>query len=99
MSIQIVGIICLLYLGWTTENFAVCSTLARQIASFDETCDKIAQSFPNAIVILQAIRENGGLGHNLSAACASVWQIRPLPPTEIWGPRPKESYSVGHHYV
>jgi len=45
----------------------------------DETCDKIAQSFPKAIRIFDAMRENGGLQYNLAAACATVSQIKPLP--------------------
>lgn len=89
--VLLVGVTFLLLLGWKAGNVPLCLRLSHQIRSIDETCEKIAQSFPKAIRIFDAIRENGGLRYNLGAACASVWHIRSLPMTEIRGSAAEES--------
>ncbi len=92
--IQFVGVIFLFRFGWKSDNLDLCLSLARHLHSFDDTCDKAAQSFPKAICIFNAMQENGGFRRNLSAACTRVWQIKPLPLTQIWGSGSHESSSV-----
>jgi len=84
-GIKLVGAVFLLGLGSKTETVPLCVTLLHQMRSLDDTCDKLAQSFPRAICIFNAVWEHGGLGHNLSAACARVGQIKSLPLTETRG--------------
>jgi len=81
--VLLVGVVVLLYFGYEAGKAAICLRLGQQIRSIDETCDKMAQSFPKAFRIFRSIRADGGISSNLAAACASVWHIEPLPLTEL----------------
>ncbi len=88
------GVIFSFHSAWEAGNLSLCLGLAHRVHSLDDTCDKIAQSLPKAIRIFNAMQKNGGLLSNLSAACAGVGKIAPLPLREIWGSGSKGLYSA-----
>ncbi len=90
------GVIFSFHSAWEAGDLSLCLGLAHRVHSLDDTCDKIAQSLPKAIRIFNAMQKNGGLLTNLSAACAGVGKIAPLPLREIWGSGSEGPHSALH---